>query len=92
VDSTFNWKPEQTLLEKLTNFARQRGQSPETIVSEAVRQYLETKSRELNIDTDEIVLSDRDWDVFESALVNPPEPNEALKAAIKENQGKYGKW
>ncbi|WP_017721021.1 type II toxin-antitoxin system TacA family antitoxin [Kamptonema formosum] len=39
-----------------------------------------------------IVLSERDWDIFVSALENPPEPNEALKAAIKENQEKYGKW
>ena len=27
-----------------------------------------------------------------SALENPPEANEALKAAIKEHQEKYGKW
>ncbi|WP_298919754.1 hypothetical protein [uncultured Nostoc sp.] len=43
MDSTFNWKPEQTLLEKVTNLASQRGQSPESIVSEAVRLYLETQ-------------------------------------------------
>jgi predicted transcriptional regulator len=41
VDSTFNWKLEQTLLEKVINLASQRGQSPESIVSEAVRLYLE---------------------------------------------------
>lgn len=43
MDSTFNWKPEQTLLEKVTNLASKRGQSPESIVSEAVRLYLETQ-------------------------------------------------
>jgi len=43
VDSTFNWKPEQTLLEKVINLASQRGESPESIVSEAVRLYLETQ-------------------------------------------------
>lgn len=43
MESTFNWKPEQTLLEKVTNLASQRGQSPESIVSEAVKVYLETQ-------------------------------------------------
>lgn len=42
--------------------------------------------------TEEIVLSERDWDIFVSALENPPEPSEALKAAIKKHQEKYGKW
>ncbi|WP_414568858.1 hypothetical protein [Nostoc sp. CCY 9925] len=43
MDSTFNWKLEQALLEKVINLASQRGQSPESIVSEAVRLYLETQ-------------------------------------------------
>ncbi|MEH2240471.1 hypothetical protein [Nostoc sp.] len=43
MDSTFNWKPEQTLLEKVINVASQGGESPESIVSEAVRLYLETQ-------------------------------------------------
>jgi hypothetical protein len=40
MEQTFNWKPEQPLLEKLIALASQQGQSPEAIVSEAVRQYL----------------------------------------------------
>ncbi len=44
--STFNWNPEQTLLEKLINLASNRGQSPESIMSEAVRSYLEIQSLE----------------------------------------------
>ncbi len=40
MEQTFNWQPEQSLLEKLTVLARQRGQSPEAIITEAVRQYL----------------------------------------------------
>ncbi|MDB9308818.1 hypothetical protein PN471_09245 [Aphanizomenon sp. CS-733/32] len=44
--STFNWNPEQTLLEKLINLASKRGQSPESIISEAVRSYLEIQSLE----------------------------------------------
>lgn len=41
---------------------------------------------------EKIVLSEQDWEIVTSALENPPEPNEALKAAIKEYQEKYGKW
>ena len=40
--------------------------------------------------TEEIVLSERDWEIFVSALENPPEPNEALKAAFKEYMEEYG--
>lgn len=43
MDSTFNWNPEHTLLEKVRNLAIQRGQSPESIISEAVRLYIETQ-------------------------------------------------
>jgi uncharacterized protein (DUF1778 family) len=41
---------------------------------------------------EQIVLSDRDWEIFASVIENPPPPNEALKAAIKTHQEKYGKW
>ncbi|MCU0546589.1 MAG: DUF1778 domain-containing protein [Oscillatoriaceae cyanobacterium Prado104] len=41
---------------------------------------------------EQIVLSDRDWEIFASAIENPPEPSAALKAAIKKHQEKYGKW
>nr|WP_202895932.1 DUF1778 domain-containing protein [Iningainema tapete] len=37
-----------------------------------------------------MVLSDHDQDIFNAALENPPEPNEALKAAFKEYQQEYG--
>jgi uncharacterized protein (DUF1778 family) len=90
VDSAFNWKPEQTLLQKLTDLARQTGQSPEIIVTEAVKLYVEKQLEKSTIE--EIVLSERDWDIVVTALENPPEANEALKAAIKEHQDKYGKW
>lgn len=55
--STFDWKPEQTLLEKLINLARQRGQSPESIVSEAVKLYLETQGQETSasLESDSLV-------------------------------------
>ena len=41
MDYAFDWKPEQALLEKLLALARQRGQSPEAIVTEIVKIYLE---------------------------------------------------
>jgi uncharacterized protein (DUF1778 family) len=44
------------------------------------------------LEVEQIVLSDRDWEIFASAIENPPEPNPALKAAIKEHQEKYGNW
>ncbi|NEU77198.1 hypothetical protein PI95_033070 [Hassallia byssoidea VB512170] len=51
MDSTFNWNPEQTLLEKVRNLAIKRGQSPESIISEAVRLYIETQLLETVDDT-----------------------------------------
>lgn len=90
MDSAFNWKPEQTLLQKLSDLARQTGQAPEIIVTEAVKLYVE-KQLEKSM-TEEIVLSERDWDIMMTALENPTEANEALKAAIIEHQEKYGKW
>lgn len=56
MDITLNWKPEQILLEKLINLARQRGQSPEAIVTEAVQLYVEAQPIETsNLDTDPLV-------------------------------------
>lgn len=40
MEQTFNWKPEQSLLEKVITLAHEKGQSPEAIVTEAVRQYI----------------------------------------------------
>jgi hypothetical protein len=57
VDSIFNWKPEQTLLEKVITLARKKGQSPESIVTEAVKLYLETQLLESvdNIESDPLI-------------------------------------
>lgn len=38
-----------------------------------------------------IVLSERDWEIFVSALENPPELNPRLKAAIKRYREEYEK-
>lgn len=55
MEQTFNWKPEQPLLEKLIALACQQGQSPETIVTEAVEQYLATATVKRTSDTDPLV-------------------------------------
>ena len=90
MEYTFSWKPEPILLQKLIDLADSRGQAPEDIVTEAVKLYLEKQSEKPVIE--KIVLSERDWDIMVAALENPPEANEALKAAIKEHQDKYGNW
>lgn len=41
--TTFEWKPEPTLLKQLTALAQQRGQSPEAIITEAVILYLQSQ-------------------------------------------------
>lgn len=90
MESTFSWKPEPVLLQKLINFADSTGKAPEAIVTEAVKLYLEKQSEKPEIE--KIVLSERDWDILISALEKPPPASEALKAAIKEHQYKYGNW
>jgi hypothetical protein len=40
---TLNWQPESALSEQILRLAHQRGQSPENILAEAVRFYLETQ-------------------------------------------------
>lgn len=40
-------------------------------------------------DHEHMVLSDRDWDLFVSALENPPEPCANLQSAIQKFRQKY---
>ncbi|MGB3510265.1 MAG: DUF1778 domain-containing protein [Microcoleaceae cyanobacterium] len=44
------------------------------------------------LEPEAIVASDRDWEIIESAILNPPVANKALKAAINQHQQEYGKW
>jgi uncharacterized protein (DUF1778 family) len=39
---------------------------------------------------EKITLSARDWDIFYDALINPPEPNERLKAAARRYRQRIG--
>lgn len=61
-------------------------------VSEYLLQIAEDIATEEILPPEQIVLSNKDWEIFISAIENPPLPNEALKAAIKEHQEEYGKW
>jgi len=55
MEQTFNWKPEQLLMEKLFTLARQRGEPPEAIVTEAVKQYLAATAKKTTDDSDPLV-------------------------------------
>lgn len=83
MDSTFDWKPEQTLLEKLITLARQRGQSPEAIVSEAVRLYLEIQGQEQSISFD----SDPLVGLFAGATDLATNSEDILQQEITEKSG-----
>lgn len=47
MDNTFNWRPESLLLKKLLIVANQQDRSPEAIVTEAVKLYIETQQLEI---------------------------------------------
>ncbi|MCL1474517.1 DUF1778 domain-containing protein [Argonema antarcticum] len=81
-------KISQELKEKLQKAANMRCM----ILDEYLLEILQDAAEQPIPEPESIVLSERDWEKFVSAIENPPEPNEALKAAIKENQEKYGKW
>ena len=83
MESTFDWKPEQTLLEKLITLARQRGQSPESIISEAVRLYRETQGQEPNVTLD----SDPLVGLFASATDLATNSEDILQQEITEKSG-----
>jgi len=46
MEHVFNWKPEQSLLEKVIALAHQTGKSPEIIITEAVKQYIESTTQQ----------------------------------------------
>ena len=78
----FEWKPEQTLLEKVTTLAHQRSQSPESIVTEAVRLYLQTQSLE-PVDT----VPDPLIGLFEAQADLATKSEDILQAEITEKSG-----
>lgn len=55
MEQILNWQLEQSLLEKVTALARQTGQSPEKIVTEAVKQYIETATIQQTTESDQLI-------------------------------------
>ena len=41
---------------------------------------------------DQVTLSARDWDAFQDALLNAPEPNERLREAARRYRERVGEW
>jgi hypothetical protein len=48
MSATLNWQPEPTLVEQILKLAEQRGQPPETLLTEAILLYLENQPASLN--------------------------------------------
>ena len=81
---TLSINPEQK--QKLEKAAAMRCLS----ISEYLPQLALDAATEEIPEPEAIIVSDRDWEIIESTILNPPELNEALKAAIKEHQQNYG--
>jgi uncharacterized protein (DUF1778 family) len=94
--STPTSTPETSITLRLTQEQKEKLSQAATMRCLSLSEYLLELA--LNAATEEIpeaekiVLSERDWEIFREAMENPPEPNEALKAALKEHQEKSGKW
>ncbi|OKH40238.1 hypothetical protein NIES2119_04320 [[Phormidium ambiguum] IAM M-71] len=80
----------------LTQEQKETLEKAAAISSQTLNEYLLAAAlqlaEEIPLQPEAIVLSEKDWEIFTSALENPPEPNEVLKAAIKKHQEKYGNW
>ncbi|MDY6804578.1 MAG: DUF1778 domain-containing protein [Cyanobacteriota bacterium] len=61
-------------------------------VSEYLLQLAAYATTEEIPEPEAITASDRDLEIIESAILNPPTANEALKATINEHQEEYGSW
>ena len=89
--------PQTTTIEiTLTQEQKEVLENAATIRSLSLSEYLLEVAlklaEDLPLKPESIILSERDWKIVTSAIENPPEPNEALKTAIKKHQEKYGKW
>jgi uncharacterized protein (DUF1778 family) len=53
-------------------------------LSEFMTHHALTAAERVLAEQEKITLSDADWTQFYNALVNPPEPNEALRSAMSD--------
>lgn len=82
MDTTFNWKPESLLLEKLLVVANQQDRSPEAIVTEAVKLYIEKQQLEIkNTQQDPLI------GLFKGSPDLAISSEDILQEDIKENSG-----
>ncbi len=83
MEITLKWTPpQQILLEKLLTLARQTGKSPEEIVTEAVKLYVEAQPLEVvSVDCDPLV------GLFASSSDLSAKSSEILQQEITEKSG-----
>ncbi|MGK7886631.1 MAG: hypothetical protein AB4057_18645 [Crocosphaera sp.] len=83
MEITLKWTaPQQVLVEKLLTLARQRGKSPEEIVTEAVKLYVEAQPLDvLSIDRDPLV------GLFANSSDLSVQSSEILQQEITEKSG-----
>jgi hypothetical protein len=58
--STVNWQLEPTLIEQIQKLAQQRGQQPESILTEAILLYLEAQPNSLSPDMPQAIALQHD--------------------------------
>lgn len=81
MEDVLNWKPEQSLLEKVITLARQTGQQPETIMTEAVKQYIEISTIQQVSQSDPLI------GLFSSSADLATQSEDILQQEITQNSG-----
>lgn len=92
IENTQTTKIEITLTQAQKEILEKAASSRCLSLSDYLVEVALNSAEEQPLQVESIVLSEKDWEIFTAALENPPEPNEALKAAITKHQEKYGKW
>jgi predicted transcriptional regulator len=52
---TINWQPENTLNEKIIQLAESLGRSPETVINEAISEYIEKNQDKTEVKKDPLI-------------------------------------
>lgn len=81
MEQILNWQLEQSLIEKVTALARQTGQSPEKIITEAVKQYIETATIQRTTEPDPLI------GLFSSSADLATQSEDILQQEIAQNSG-----
>jgi hypothetical protein len=89
--SILNWQPESTLIEQILRLAQQRGQSPQTILTEAVRLYLDTQPTPA-IPKDSFDVSDRQTDPLIGLFSGSPELSTQSETILEQEITPQSGW